>query len=429
MLLSAFPAGTPLAAEDFTFLGGGMTSNLPGKAAVQVTAPNVTDSDRAQQQIDGFTPFHKKFTPAEGVGPLMVNASCGGCHVENAKGPLRLGRGGSRGSSMVVKVSLKGEGEGGAPIDVPGIGEQLQDRKANGRRNMRVRLRWREKRERRYRDGTTYSLRKPRVTFRIPGYRRSEIAHSLRMTPSLVGLGLLQAIPEETILALSDPEDSDGDGISGRPQYVPDKRNGGLALGRFGFKGSHPTVEQQSAAAAFFDMGLSNDLFYNEEEGKELSDYDLELLDIYQVLGGTPRAINQDKKRVQKGFELFKEIGCDSCHIPTLETGEVEGYPELSNHTIHPFTDMLLHDMGPGLADKRSEYSASGSEWRTTPLWGLGTTRSFSGVRPFYLHDGRARTLEEAILWHGGEAKKARQNFKRLRRGQRKALIAFLNSL
>ena len=248
------------------------------------------------------------------------------------------------------------------------------------------------------------------------------------MTPGLIGLGLLESIPEEEILALSDPDDSDGNGISGKPNYVFDRRSQGLKLGRFGFKAGNSTLEQQTAAAAFFDMGITSSLFEGEDQTSELSEQVLEQLVVYQALASVPSARNQSSESVNRGQELFKSIGCNDCHTMSFVTKN-EIYPELDSQTIHPFTDLLLHDMGPGLADRHSEFSASGSEWRTTPLWGIGFFSSVSTVPQRYLHDGRARTIAEAILWHGGEGKASRDAFRALSKAERNDLIEFVNSL
>ena len=229
-------------------------------------------------------------------------------------------------------------------------------------------------------------------------------------------------------MALSDPDDSNGDGISGRPQYIPDRINGGLALGRFGFRASHPTVKQQSAAAAFGDMGVTNSIFTDETGSQELSEEDLDDLSLYQELAGVPIARDQSDPEVQRGAELFTSVGCADCHVTTFTTVNTV-HPELNGQLIHPFTDLLLHDMGPELSDGRNEFSASGSEWRTTPLWGGGFFKSVSGVKQKLLHDGRARSIEEAILWHGGEGETSTNNFKNLPKADRDALLRFLDSI
>ncbi len=415
-------------AQDIIDLGGDLTSSIPGHNAIQVTAPNVSDPVLINQQLNGFIPFHRRFRKPDGLGTDFINSSCGGCHVQNGKGTARITQRASRENKMVVKVALQGTAENGAPIDVPEVGEQLKDRSIRkGRRsNFDIRLRWRIKKGE-YPDGHTYALRSPRLTFKIPGQRRRNIVSSLRMAPALVGLGLMEAIPEEAILALSDPEDSDADGISGRPQYIPNVKTGGLSLGRFGFRASHPTVEQQTAAAALNDMGITTPLLKEPDQDPEMNDTDFTELVIYQLLGGVPRARNQEDPEVIAGKSLFQSISCDACHTMTFETTTHEQYPDLAGQTIHPFSDMLLHDLGPRLADRRAEFSASGSEWRTTPLWGIG--HEISDIKKVYLHDGRARSLEEAILWHGGEAENSKQAFMNLSKSERDALIAFLRSI
>lgn len=413
-------------AQDITALGGDLSSTLADQNAIQVAAPNVEDLVKRNKQIAGFTPFHRTFTKKNGLGRAFINDGCGNCHINNGKGRVRLHTDPNKNNAMVIKVSLRGEGEDGAPIDVPRFGEQLQD-KTFRKKRFRLRLRW-ERIAGIYPDGTTFRLRSPRVLFRIPGVRRKNVVHSLRMTPGLIGLGLLESIPESAILVLSDPEDSDGDGISGVPAYVPDRESGTFKIGRFGFRGSQPSVAMQSAAAAFLDMGVSNTYFPGTGEAPELNDKIFEELVIYQLIPGVPFARDQESPVVQQGKALFQSTGCNSCHVMEFIT-ENPDHPELDGQKIHPFTDLLLHDMGPGLADERAEFSASGSDWRTTPLWGLGFLDRISKVPQRYLHDGRARTLEEAILWHGGEAEKSKMNFMNLAKAERDALIAFLNSL
>ena len=413
-------------AEDLTKLGGEMTSNFTGRNAIQLPAPNVTDQTRFDEQISGFSIFHKVFSKEEGVGPSFVNASCGGCHVNNGRGPIRFTRS-FDGNTMVVKVGLRGRQSNGAPRDIPGVGEQLQEHTNSGEVKFGIKLTY-QNFIGRYPDGTKYSLRKPKLSFTIPGVAESKIVSSLRMTPAVIGPGLIDAIPEAAILALADPDDADGDGISGKPQYVPNRRTGLKALGRFGFRASNPTTEQQSTGAAFNDMGVTSTLFPETGKDPELSDEELRRLVRYLVLAGVPAATNQSDERVIEGQELFKTIGCDGCHIMTLQTGSSDD-PESADQTIHPFTDLLLHNMGIGLADTRAEFEANGNEWRTSALWGLGFSRTISRVKPVYLHDGRARTIEEAILWHGGEAGKSQRSFKRLKKRERESLILFLKSL
>lgn len=415
--------------QDITDLGGELSNSIPGANGLQVTAPNVTDQERIDKQLNGFAPFHQIFRKSQGLGPEFINSSCGGCHVNNGRGRVKIRNTDFSMNQMVVKVALEGLDENGAPQNVPGLGEQLLGRtlKKGRHARYRMRLRWR-KMKGSYPDGTVYRLRTPRLTYNARGYTRRNSVSSLRMAPAMVGLGLLEMIPESAITALADPDDADEDGISGEKQMVPDLRSGETRLGRFGFRASHTTVEQQTSAAAFNDMGVTNALFNPTDEDSEMSDSVLDMLVIYEMLAGVPRARNQGSEKVIRGKAIFQQIGCDDCHVMTFTTESTE-HPELDGQTIHPFTDLLLHDMGPGLADGRAEFEASGSEWRTTPLWGLGFSRTVSRIPQRYMHDGRARSIEEAILWHAGESEASQQAFKDLPESSRKDLIAFLRSL
>lgn len=427
ILFSSGLAALPLHAQDLSQLGGDLTSDLPGRSAIQVNAPNVTDEARRILQLEGFGLFHGNFTAQTGLGPGFNNASCGGCHLDNGRGPTKFSRGNTVGSTMIVKVSLKGLQSNGAPKDVPGVGEQLADHSTGGTERTKIRLSFVPVTGG-YPDGTKYTLRRPVLDYRLRTINRRKLVESLRMTPPVIGPGLLEAIEESKILELSDPKDLDGDGISGRPNYVPNIRTGQKAIGRFGFKASNPTAEQQSASALVHDMGVTNPLFLGTDTVPEFSEKLLNTLTIYQKLAGVPRPRFQNDSKVIHGKKLFQEIGCNKCHVVTMTTGDYVD-PELSNQTFHPFTDLLLHDMGKGLADKRAEFSAKGSEWRTTPLWGLGFSRTLNSSKKAYLHDGRARTFEEAILWHGGEASLAQLAFKFLTKTERAQLLAFLDSL
>lgn len=414
-------------AQDISRLGGDLSSDLPGRSAIQVNAPNVTDEQRRLIQLGGFSIFHGEFDKNSGLGPNFINASCGGCHVDNGRGPAKFSKSNVVGSKMVVKISLPGLLANGAPRDVPGVGEQLLDHSVRGGRKVQIDLSW-EELSGKYPDGSKYSLRKPKLDYRIVGMNRRKLLTSLRMTPAVIGPGLLEAVPDSKILEFSDPNDADGDGISGHPNYVINGRTGAFAIGRFGFKASHTTVEEQSAAALVHDIGITNPIFFDAGVTPEFTEDQLTLLNLYQKLAGVPFANNQSDPQVVTGKEIFQSINCSKCHRMTMNTQDYID-PELSNQEFHPFTDLLLHDMGRDLADKRSEFSAKGSEWRTTALWGLGYSRRLAGGHTIFLHDGRARSVEEAILWHGGEAAVSRNLFKNLPKAQRQALLAFLDSL
>jgi CxxC motif-containing protein (DUF1111 family) len=261
---------------------------------------------------------------------------------------------------------------------------------------------------------------------------------------------LLEAIPAADILARVDENDADSDGISGRAAIVVSTEFGVPMLGRFGYKGGAATVRDQSAGAFAGDMGLSTPLNpdpwgdctkaqnacraapHGQEpdvrDGLEVDAESLDLVTFYARNLGVPERRNVDDPQVLRGKAVFHTAQCAACHVPKYVTNRLDGQPEQSFQLIWPYTDLLLHDMGPGLADNRPEGRATGQEWKTPPLWGIGLTEQVSGHTRF-LHDGRARSLLEAILWHGGEAQGARDAVVALPKPDRAALLAFLNSL
>ena len=271
---------------------------------------------------------------------------------------------------------------------------------------------------------------------------------SPRVAPQMIGLGLLEAVPAADILALADPEDANGDGISGRANVVWSAEFNQPLLGRFGLKAGHATIHEQSAAAFAGDIGISSPLFpapwgecteaqaacralphgNGDVRGDEIDADGMELVTFYSRNLAVPMRSDVDDPQVLRGKEVFHDTGCASCHQPAFVTHRLEDRPEQSFQLIWPYTDMLLHDMGPGLADNRPEARATGREWRTAPLWGIGRTEQVSG-HSYFLHDGRARSLLEAILWHGGEAQAQRDAVVEMRPEDRAALIRFLESL
>jgi len=265
----------------------------------------------------------------------------------------------------------------------------------------------------------------------------------------MIGLGLLEAIPVQDILAGADPDDKDGDGISGRAQIVMSTAHGVPMLGRFGLKAGQPSLIEQSASAFRGDIGISTTLRpagYGEctqaqthcrnapngntvaHNNVEISNEGLDLVAFYSANIAVPKRRNVDDPEVLAGKRVFYETGCIACHTPKFVTHRLTDHPERSFQLIWPYSDMLLHDMGPGLADNRPEARANGQEWRTPPLWGIGLTETVSG-HTYFLHDGRARSLLEAILWHGGEAETQKQRVIDMPPADRAALIRFLKSL
>ncbi|MFG6244954.1 di-heme oxidoreductase family protein [Vibrio diabolicus] len=295
-----------------------------------------------------------------------------------------------------------------------------------------------------FKDGTTVTLRKPHLNITDLGYgdMHPDTEFSARVAPPMIGLGLLESIPDETLLAWADAQDANKDGISGKVNKVWDIEKDDFSIGRFGWKAGQPTLMQQNAAAFNGDVGLTSHLFPNENctskqsicddmpnGGKpEVSENILDFVEFYSQHLAVPIRRNVNDPSVKLGQKIFAAAGCESCHKTSVKTAKRPELPALSEQLIHPYTDMLLHDMGEGLADNRPEYLANGREWRTAPLWGIGYTEEVNG-HTYFLHDGRARNLMEAVLWHGGEAETAKQNVLALNKKERDALIAFLNSL
>lgn len=414
--------------------GGDTTIDNRTSNAFSFPAPNLTAAELARH-LDGDVAFEAVFVspPATinaGLGPVYNNAGCARCHIRDGRG-LAVAGGGPLRSPLLVRVSLaSGQPEvPGGPVPVPGLGTQLQDHAIVGATpEATVEIRWIEE-PGRYGDGEPYTLRRPDLAITLadgtslPG----DVLTSARIPPPVFGLGLLEAIPAATLEALADPDDRDGDGISGRVAVVHHPELGAPAVGRFGWKAAAPTLRQQAAGAYAEDMGVTSPLRPGVAGDVELALPTLDAATFYTQTLAVPARIGWDDPIVRRGEARFRDLGCAACHVEELRTGPHE-LPALAEQTIHPYTDLLLHNVGFGLADGRPEHGASGTEWRTPPLWGLGLTQT---VLPgaTYLHDGRARTLEEAILWHGGEAERSREGFRMLRASHRDELLAFLRSL
>ncbi len=322
---------------------------------------------------------------------------------------------------------------------MPGFGEQIGDRAVFGvDPEARIEVTYLLERGT-FADGDTYQLQHPNyVLFGTYADLPPGVMTSPRMAPPVFGRGLLEAIPESTILTMVDEGDGDGDGISGRPNWVYDDRSGAQVLGRFGLKANNPHLMQQTAGAYNQDMGITSPYFPHEStagqiqydgigDDPEISQEILDQTTFYVQTLAVPARRDLDDSQVLRGEALFAEANCSGCHTPTLQTGRHE-IASLAYQTIHPYSDMLLHDMGEALADNRPDFEADGREWRTPPLWGIGLTATVNGV-PAYLHDGRARTLLEAVMFHGGEAEGAREAVRAMSREERSALVVFLKSL
>lgn len=440
----------PLAAADSVppQLGGDTSRAILGSKAFTLNAAN-QNAARQREFFFGNRLFNTNWVIApsstktfDGLGPTFNRVSCSGCHTRDGRGRSPVEAGGEM-LSMLVRLSVPGIDAHGGPKPHPIYGDQLQDRAIPGvPAEGRAVIRWVDVKGS-YPDGTPYVLRKPEFKFAKMAFGDlgPDILISPRVAPQVIGLGLLEAIPETEIRAGADPDDKDGDGISGRVNEPWDFAAGKPALGRFGWKANQPNLRQQNAGAFNGDMGLTTSLFPETScsaqqkacraapkgGSPEVSDEFLRKLTLYTQTLAVPVQRNSDDPTVKRGAVLFGETGCAACHRPTWTAGKHEA-PEVSGQTFHPFTDLLLHDMGDGLADGRPDFLANGREWRTAPLWGIGLIQAVNGHEEL-LHDGRARGPEEAILWHGGEAEKARERFKALPKADRAALIAFLRSL
>ena len=447
--LAAPAAAEPLQVGPYAItpaLGGATSRPGPDRNAFALPAANL-ERELVRVFFFGNRLFNTNWIAApastegfDGLGPLYNRVSCSGCHLRDGRGQPPAA--GEEMLSMLVRLSLPGQAADGGPLPHPAYGDQLSDRALPGvTPEGRATLRW-EEIPGSYADGTPYSLRRPLLAFHDLAYGPLDgVLTSARVAPFVIGLGLLEAVPEATLRALADPEDADGDGISGRVNEVWDQVGRTTVLGRFGWKANQPSLLQQSAGAALGDIGLTTTLFPTENcrpqqtdcaaatsgGSPELDDAFLAKLMLYMRTLAVPLARDFDDPEVRAGAALFAEIGCAACHRPTLETGASD-LAALSGQTIHPFTDLLLHDLGEGLADGRPDFLASGSEWRTAPLWGLGLLERVNG-HLFLLHDGRARGFAEAILWHGGEAEAAKERFRALDVTDRAALIRFLEAL
>ena len=359
------------------------------------------------------------------LGSRFTARSCVECHTNNGRTlPPPVG------ASLKAVVQVGTDAVGTAH---PNLGSILQPQSTSGTPEGNVSIGGWTTVPGTFGDGTPFELRKPNYTFAgvTPSF------HSVRFAPALVGMGLLEAVDEMTIQGLADPNDANGDGISGRIQSVKDPQTGQLRLGRFGWKAGQARLTHQVAAALNHDMGVTTSIDPTLDRGSaqadapsgvELSDADVDNMARYLATLGVPARRNLQDAIALRGETLFTSLNCVKCHTPSMTTSRYHPMTELRSQSIQPYTDLLLHDMGSGLADNMGEGKASGAEWRTPPLWGIGSTAEVSGGEA-YLHDGRARNLTEAILWHGGEAQGSKEAFRQLPAADREAIVKFLQSL
>jgi CxxC motif-containing protein (DUF1111 family) len=430
-------------------LPGGATTNtlLLGSAAFTMPAANVTPEHEAAF-YSGNSFFNQAWVQApastdtrDGLGPLFNARSCATCHFKDGRGrgPLEPDE---AFSGLLLRLSVPAAD--GTSIPEPTYGGQLQPSAilgvpAEGTPRVEYRTIAGE-----FADGTPYELLQPTYTVTELSYGplHADVQISPRVAPAMIGLGLLEAIPSARLQALADPDDTDADGISGRINHVPDVTTGESSVGRFGWKAEQPSVRQQAAAAFLGDIGITSSLFTAQDctaseaecaatvsgGAPEIADHLLDRVELYSKLLAVPARERWQDRKVLDGKRLFTAAGCAKCHVPSHETDPAASYPELAHQTIWPYSDLLLHDMGESLSDHRPSFEADGREWRTPPLWGLRLYRVVNGHERL-LHDGRARGVVEATLWHAGEAEASREAFRGMSANEREALVMFVESL
>ncbi|MEI9402391.1 di-heme oxidoredictase family protein [Mesorhizobium argentiipisi] len=444
--------------------GAGTSRKDASRDAFSQSSANITFEEEGTFKL-GNALFRKNWVSSpsstqasDGLGPLFNERACQNCHLKDGRG--RPPEGDVRSTSMFLRLARDaGSAEERAALadhkllnfPDPIYGAQLQDLAVPGLKGEgRMRVDYQEQKVT-LGDGAVVSLRKPSYTIENLGYGPLDPRTTLspRLTPPMIGLGLIEQIAPADILSHADPDDRNSDGISGRPNIVRDELSAAVTLGRFGWKAQTALIRQQTADAFAGDIGISTPempkhwgdcteaqkdcLVMPDGVQQRLGTAEapppvMDLVTFYSQNLAVPARRNLDEPVVLAGKKQFSEMGCIACHTPKFVTMRGTPYKAQAFQLIWPYSDFLLHDMGEGLADGQRVGEASGSEWRTPPLWGIGLTATVNG-NAFYLHDGRARTLAEAILWHGGEGRKARDRFAGAAAADREALIKFLESL
>ncbi len=431
------------------FAGGAGTVDSDTPTAFSLPMKNVTREHRKSFSI-GHSAFRQNWVTApasvksrQGLGPMFNANSCSSCHFQDGRGrPPEKNE--EMFSSILVRLSVPGTDAHGAPNNDPHYGGQFHPRSIlSVQPDGEVKIIYKEIKGK-FDDGAEYSLLSPQLEFSKLAYGEfaKDIMFSLRVAPQVIGLGLLEAIPEKEILKNVDSDDKNNDGIKGRANYVWDYTQKKKRLGRFGWKANQPDLNQQNLSAFLGDIGITSKLFPEQScteaqveckksyavNGPELFEQDANEMLVYTKILAVPKRRHFDDPNVQAGEKIFKQMNCIGCHVESFVTGVDKKFPEISKQKIYPYTDLLIHDMGEGLADNRPDFEAGGKDWRTPPLWGIGLFKVVNG-HTRYLHDGRARNLEEAILWHGGEAQTPRDLYAKLSKTEREQVLKFLESL
>jgi CxxC motif-containing protein (DUF1111 family) len=460
LLIALVLAGGAVAAdnvgEEAALSGGATTVFATGQQAFSFPAANLPDAERTRFVI-GNSFFKRNWVEApasttarDGLGPHFIARSCGGCHALDGRGapPATADE---PPVALLLRLSVPGTPEAHAGVrPEPTYGDQFNNAAVAGvKPEGRVTLRWTPVHGK-FADGTRYTLQQPVYGFTDLGYglMAPDVMVSPRIAPQLIGVGLLEAIPEAEILRNAAEQAAATGPVKGQPNRVWDAALGREALGRFGWKANVATIAHQTAGAFAGDIGITSPLSPQaactpaqadcrakaelsgtkpEIDAKTLAD-----VVFYQAVLAPPARRRVNDAAVQRGEQLFAQAQCSACHRPSYVTGEpplpAQSSRALVGQRIWPYTDLLLHDMGEALADGRPDFQAHGRQWKTPPLWGIGLLRDVNGHQRL-LHDGRANGVLEAVLWHGGEAEAAKQQVLKMNRAERAALVAFVESL
>lgn len=440
--------------------GGATTVWATGKNAFSFPAANLSDAERTRFVI-GNSFFKRNWvmalastTARDGLGPHFIARSCGACHALDGRGAppdFRKGLADEQPLALLLRLSVPGTDAHGGPRPEPVYGDQFTNAAVPGvKPEGEVTVRWKPIHGR-FADGTPYTLQQPLYGFRKLGYgpMAKDVRVSPRIAPQVIGMGLLEAIPEAEIERNAAEQAAMPGPIKGQPNRVWDAVAGREMIGRFGWKANVATIAHQTAGAFHGDIGITSSFFPEETctpkqadcraaprgakgQAPEIDDQTLHDVIFYQATLAPPARRNANDAQVLRGQRLFAQAQCVVCHRPSYVTGDTPfphlTSPALKGQTIWPYTDLLLHDMGDALADGRPDFRANGRQWRTPPLWGIGLIKDVNGHQRL-LHDGRANGVLEAILWHGGEAEDSQQQVLRMSREDREALVKFVESL
>nr|WP_225784416.1 di-heme oxidoredictase family protein [Xenophilus sp. Marseille-Q4582] len=458
----ATATGTTAEIDD-TRVGGATTVHATGRNAFSFPAANLSDAERTRFVI-GNSFFRRNWVQApastqarDGLGPHFIARSCGGCHVQDGRGaPPDFSKGLSDPPvALLMRLSVPGAGLHGGPKPDPVYGDQFQNfavRQVQPEGEIDIRH---QTVRGAFADGTPYELLQPIYRLRKLNYGPTApgLMISPRIAPQVIGMGLLELIPESEILRNAQVQAATLGPVKGQVNRVWDQPSQQMRIGRFGWKANVATIAHQTAAAFQGDIGITSRLFPDQPcsarqkdclaapaghdgQGVEIDDETLSQVTFYQATLAPPARRGARDAQVLQGQKLFAQAQCAACHRPSYTTADTlfpplterVTSPALLKQTIHPYTDLLLHDMGEGLADGRPDFEASGRQWRTPPLWGIGLIEDVNGHQRL-LHDGRARGVMEAILWHDGEARESREAVRRMSADERAALVRFINSL